>query len=90
LPNSFNVESAAYIKLGTTALGYTIPVKLYKRAGVSSIRIYGSASNIILHTSYTGSDPEISANGDSNTAAGRDKNSVPAGRSFTLGVNVGF
>jgi hypothetical protein len=90
LPNSFNVESGEYIKLGTASLGYTIPVKLYKKSGVSSIRVYGSAGNIILQTKYTGSDPEISANGDSNTAAGRDKNSVPAGKSFTLGINVGF
>jgi TonB-linked SusC/RagA family outer membrane protein len=90
LPNSFNVESDRYIKLGTTSLGYTFPVKLYKKTGVSSIRVYGSASNIILYTKYTGSDPEISANGDSNTASGRDKNSVPAGKSFTLGINVGF
>lgn len=90
LPNSFNVENGAYIKLGTTSFGYNIPIKLYQKAGISSIRIYGSASNIILHTRYTGSDPEVSANGDSNTAAGRDKNLVPAGKSFTLGINVGF
>lgn len=90
LPNSFNVESGAYIKLGTASLSYSIPPKLYNKAGISSIRVYGSASNIILHTRYTGSDPEISANGDSNTAAGRDKNAVPAGKSFTLGINVGF
>ncbi|MFD2870831.1 SusC/RagA family TonB-linked outer membrane protein [Mucilaginibacter ximonensis] len=90
LPNSYNVESGAYIKLGTAALGYTIPTQLYRKAGVSSIRIYGSAGNIILHTKYTGSDPEVSANGDSNTAAGRDKNLVPAGRTFTFGLNVGF
>jgi TonB-linked SusC/RagA family outer membrane protein len=90
LPNSSNVESGAYVKLGTTSLGYTIPSRLYKKAGISSIRAYASASNIILHTKYTGSDPEISANGDSNTAAGRDKNSVPAGKSFTFGINVGF
>jgi len=90
LPNSFNVEKGGYIKLGTASLGYTVPERLYKKAGLSTIRIYGSASNIILHTKYTGSDPEISANGDSNTAAGRDKNLVPAGKSFTLGINVGF
>jgi TonB-dependent starch-binding outer membrane protein SusC len=90
LPNSFNVEHDGYVKLGTTSLGYTIPVKLYNQAGITSIRVYGAASNIILYTKYTGSDPEISANGDSNTAAGRDKNSVPAGKAFTLGINVGF
>jgi len=90
LPNSFNVESGGYVKLGTASLGYTLPARLYNKAGVSSIRVYGSASNFILHTRYTGSDPEISANGDSNTAAGRDKNSVPAGRWYTFGINVGF
>jgi len=90
LPNSFNVENDGYIKLGTASLGYTFPVKLIKGAGISTMRIYTSASNILLYTKYTGSDPEISANGDSNTAAGRDKNSVPAGKSFTLGLNVGF
>ncbi|SDP76390.1 TonB-linked outer membrane protein, SusC/RagA family [Mucilaginibacter sp. OK268] len=90
LPNSFNVESDRYVKLGNTSLGYTFPVKLFRKTGISSIRIYGSASNIILYTKYTGSDPEISANGDSNTASGRDKNSVPAGKSFTMGINVGF
>ena len=90
LPNSFNVESDAYVKLGTVALGYTIPAGLYRKGGISSIRAYVSAGNIILHTRYSGSDPEISANGDSNTAAGHDKNSVPAGKTFTLGLNVGF
>lgn len=90
LPHSANVENGGYIKLGTTSLGYNVPSMLYKQAGISSIRVYASASNIILHTKYTGSDPEISANGDSNTAAGRDKNSVPAGKSFTFGINVGF
>lgn len=90
LPNSFNVESGEYIKLGTASLGYTIPDRIYKKTGISSIRLYASANNIILQTKYTGSDPEVSANGDSNTAAGRDKNMVPAGKSFTFGINVAF
>ncbi len=92
LPNSFNVENGAYIKLGTAALSYTIPDRFYKKVGVTTIRLFTSANNLILHTDYTGSDPEVSANGDlaSNTGAGRDKNLVPAGKSFTFGINVGF
>lgn len=90
LPNSYNVENGGYIKLGTASLGYNVPDRLYKAVGVSSLRFYASAGNIILHTKYSGSDPEVSANGDSNTAAGRDKNLVPAGKTFTLGINVGF
>ncbi|MEO6524347.1 MAG: TonB-dependent receptor [Mucilaginibacter sp.] len=90
LPNSFNVEDGGYLKLGTASLGYNVPAKWYSKTGIASIRLYGSVNNIILYTKYTGSDPEISANGDSNTASGRDKNSVPAGKSFTFGLNVGF
>jgi TonB-linked SusC/RagA family outer membrane protein len=90
LPNSFNVEDGSYIKLGTAAIGYRLPANLCSKLGISTARIYGSAGNFILYTKYTGSDPEISANADSNTAAGRDKNSVPAGKTFTLGLTVGF
>lgn len=88
--HSANVEDGSYIKLSNVLLGYRFPQRLYAKAGISSIRLYASAGNFILYTKYTGSDPEISANGDSNTSAGRDKNSVPAGRAYTLGLNIGF
>lgn len=90
LMNSFNVEDDSYIKLSYVSLGYRIPARYYSKIGVSSIRIYGTAGNFILYTKYTGSDPEISANADSNTGAGRDKNSVPAGKTFTLGLSAAF
>ena len=90
LMHSANVEDGSYLKLRNVSLGYKVPTKLYAPVGISSMRFYISASNFILYTKYTGSDPEISANGDSNSASGRDKNSVPAGRSFVLGLNLGF
>lgn len=90
LPNSYNVEDGSYIKLGTAAIGYRLPSNLCTKLGISTARIYGSAGNFILYSKYTGSDPEISANADSNTGGGRDKNSVPAGKTFTLGLTVGF
>jgi TonB-linked SusC/RagA family outer membrane protein len=90
LMHSANVEDGSYIKLRNVSIGYRVPARLYSGVGISSIRIYVMASNFILYTKYTGSDPEISANGDSNTASGRDKNAVPAGKSFTFGLNVGI
>jgi len=90
LPNSFNVEDDSYLKLSYVSLGYRFPPKYFTKLHISSMRLYAAASNFILYTKYTGSDPEISANADSNTAAGRDKNSVPAGKTFVLGLNVGF
>lgn len=90
LMNSYNVESGTFIKMNYAALGYRVPPKLLTKAGISSLRVYATAGNFILHTKYTGSDPEISANADSNTAAGRDKNALPAGKTFTFGLSVGF
>jgi TonB-linked SusC/RagA family outer membrane protein len=90
LMHSANVEDGSYVKLRNISLGYKVPSKLYAPTGIAAIRFYASASNFILHTNYTGSDPEISANGDSNSASGRDKNSVPAGRSFIFGLNLSF
>lgn len=90
LMNSFNVEDGSFIKLNYASIGYRVPPKLLSKAGISSLRIYATGGNFLLYTKYTGMDPEISANGDSNTAAGRDKNSVPAGKTFTFGLSVGF
>ncbi|HZX75484.1 MAG TPA: SusC/RagA family TonB-linked outer membrane protein, partial [Cyclobacteriaceae bacterium] len=90
LMHSGSVQNGTYFKLKNVSIGYKVPVGLYSKAGIASIRVYASATNFILWTKYTGADPEISANGDSNTAAGRDKNLVPAGRAYTFGLSLGF
>jgi hypothetical protein len=54
------------------------------------VRVYAQVFNAFLVTKYTGTDPDISSNGNTNITPGVDKNSVPQGRTFTLGVNVGF
>lgn len=88
--HSGNVEDGSYVKLRNVSLGYRVPVAVYKKLGVNSMRIYASATNFLLFTNYTGSDPEISANGNSNTQPGRDKNAVPPGKTFTVGLSIGF
>ncbi|WP_439881582.1 SusC/RagA family TonB-linked outer membrane protein [Pontibacter sp. MBLB2868] len=87
---SENVEKADFLKLQTATLGYRIPASLVNKAGISSLRVYAQAFNAFVLTNYTGADPEISTNGNSNTTPGVERNSVPQGRTFTLGVNVGF
>ncbi|WP_242922803.1 SusC/RagA family TonB-linked outer membrane protein [Pontibacter liquoris] len=87
---SENVEKADFLKLQTATLGYRIPTTLVSKAGISSFRVYAQVFNAFVLTPYTGADPEISTNGNSNTAPGVERNSVPQGRTFTVGVNVGF
>ncbi|GGF22010.1 SusC/RagA family TonB-linked outer membrane protein [Hymenobacter cavernae] len=90
-PISENVEKGDYIRLQTASLGYRVPVKLFgPKSGISSVRVYTQVFNAFLLTKYSGTDPDISSNGNNNLTPGVDKNSVPQGRTFTFGVNVGF
>src|SRR5690606_5383873 len=88
---SENVEKADFLKLQTATIGYKIPTTgLIGKSGITNLRIYGQVFNAFVLTEYTGADPEISTNGNSNTAPGVERNSVPQGRTFTVSLNVGF
>jgi hypothetical protein len=89
-PISENVEKADFIRLQTASLGYRLPASLFGKTGISSARVYAQVFNAFLITNYSGQDPDISVNGNTNTTPGVDKNSVPQGRTFTFGVNIGF
>ena len=84
-----NIQKGDFIRLQTATLGYKIPANLSK-LGINSIRVYAQANNAFLWTAYTGVDPEISTNGDSNLASGIERNSIPQARSFTIGLNIGL
>lgn len=89
-PISENVEKADFIRLQSAAFGYRLPATVFGKTGISSLRVYAQVLNAFIITKYSGQDPDISVNGNSNTTPGVDKNSVPQGRTFTMGINVGF
>jgi TonB-linked SusC/RagA family outer membrane protein len=89
-PISENAEKGDFIRLQTASLGYKVPSKLFGKSGISSVRVYTQVLNAFVITNYSGVDPEISSNGNTNTTPGVDKNSLPQARTFTFGVNVGF
>lgn len=89
-PISENVEKGDFIRLRNVSLGYRLPANLIKKISLSSARVYGQVQNAFVLTEYTGADPEISANGNTNIAPGVDRNSVGQGRTYTFGLQVGF
>jgi TonB-dependent starch-binding outer membrane protein SusC len=89
-PIDENVEKGDFMRLQNVVLGYRIPESIFGRSGVTSLRVYGQIDNAFLLTKYSGVDPEISTNGNSNLAPGVERNTVPQGRMFTFGVNLGF
>lgn len=87
---SENVEKGDFLKLRNVSIGYMLPSNLLEKAKISSFRLYASVQNAFTLTNYSGFDPEISTNGNSNGAPSVDRNSVGQARTITLGINVGF
>lgn len=89
-PVSTNAEKGDFLRLQNASIGYRLPATLFGRSGISSVRVYGQGSNLFLLTNYTGTDPESSVNGNTNTTPGVEKNSVGQARTVTLGLTIGF
>ncbi|MDH7445891.1 SusC/RagA family TonB-linked outer membrane protein [Aquimarina sp. 2201CG14-23] len=90
------IQDASYIALRNLTLGYTLDQKLITKIGISSVRIYGAATNLlyIMGDDYTSYNPEGIETGNSGyagpTTYGVQVGASPIIRSFTFGVNVNF
>ncbi|MFD1771307.1 SusC/RagA family TonB-linked outer membrane protein [Sphingobacterium suaedae] len=80
------MEDGTYVKFQTATLAYNFDRdRFIKRLGISSLRVYLTANNIITFSRYSGPDPELV------TSMGRDSsNGYPNRRSYTVGLNVQF
>jgi TonB-linked SusC/RagA family outer membrane protein len=90
LPMSYNVFKGDFVKLKNVTVSYNIPAKLVNKAKISSARFYISGQNLAIFTKYPGPDPEVSSNGNTNTAQGIDRNTIANGRTILVGLNVNF
>lgn len=86
---SENVEKGDYVKVRDISFGYTIK-NLPSITNIEKIRVYAQIFNAAVFTKYSGSDPEVSTNGNSNLTPGVDRNSAPQARTYTFGVSVSF
>ena len=86
------VENGSFLRLNTLTLGYTLPAKLVKKAGISSLRFYATCHNVFCITGYSGYDPEVSTmrRGGTNITPGVDYSAYPKSRQFVLGLNLNF
>ncbi len=86
---SENVEKGDYMKVRNISLGYTF-TKLPDVLAIDRVRLYASIFNAYVLTGYSGSDPEVSTNGNNNLTPGVDRNTVPQARTYSFGINVSF
>ena len=82
------VEDGSFLRCSDVTVGYTLPKQLTKKFGVSKLRVYASATNLFIITSYSGFDPEVDV--QSGLTPSMDYNRYPRNRQFSLGVNLTF
>lgn len=79
--NSYYIMDASYTRLKNAEIGYTLPTKIVRKAGLGKVRVYASGDNIYtwqhLHTNSF--DPEQSNILD-----------YPIMRTWSFGLNVEF
>ncbi|WP_247233003.1 TonB-dependent receptor [Telluribacter sp. SYSU D00476] len=88
------VHDGSYARLKNLAVGYNFPASVTRKLGMTKLRIYASAQNILTFTKYEGYDPEVNYASEgatnSNRNLGLDYGSYPNAKSYTIGLNVGF
>ena len=80
--SAFNFVNAAYIRLKSAEVGYTLPNSALKAIGVKGIRIYANGYNLFTITKVKYVDPEH--------PSGTYGYLYPLDKLFNLGLNVKF
>ncbi len=83
--SDFYLEKGDYVRLKVVQLGYTVPNKLLTKAGISRLRFYVTAENLLTLTGYSGYDPEVGGG-----VFGIDKGQYPQARSIMGGIQLQF
>jgi len=84
------VEDGSYIRLKNITLGYNLPAAWTRKARLSSARVYLSAQNLVMITSYSGFDPESQNQSVKNSQLGIDYAVQPQPKVFLAGLSVNF
>ena len=77
---------ASYFRIKNVTLGYTLPKNLIRKIGISKLRAYVSADNVLLFSKKQGLDPTVS------TIGGMEVQDMayPQMQTITIGLNIEF
>ena len=78
--SDYYIQDASFLKLDNVSLGYTFRDFLNHQN--VNLKLYGTVTNVLIITDYTGIDPEISG--------GFDNTIYPRPRRFQFGLNLDF
>ncbi|WP_298899902.1 TonB-dependent receptor [uncultured Psychroserpens sp.] len=85
------IASADYFSLRNVSLGYNLPDDLTSKLGLTGLRLYATAQNLIYITAddYHGFNPEH-VDGNNPRAYGSQRAGTPIFKTITFGLNVDF
>lgn len=84
------LEDGSFLRLKTITLGYTLAPEASKKIGISKLRIYAQATNLLTFTNYGGLDPEVSSQSNNQNTAGYDWATVPQPKTYQIGASLTF
>ena len=86
--NTLFIHNASHLTINNITLGYML--KKFRTPYIKTFRVYASAQNAYIFTSYPG-NPEVSSGGLAFvTQQGQDFGAYPLQRTFTFGLNLGL
>ena len=71
----------SFLRLKNAEIGYTLPKRMTKKAGISALRVYVAGTNLLTFSNFKLWDPEL------DTAYGTR---YPITRNVSLGLNINF
>ena len=86
--SSYFVEDASFLRIQNVQIGYTLPSKVVAKVGISKVRFYAAANNVLTFSKYRGFDP--AANTGNPISGGIDYGFYPTPRTYSFGFNVNF
>ena len=105
-PNGPNIwgnllKDASFVRIQNVTLSYDLPRSAIKKVGISKLRIFVSAHNLLTFSSWLGWDPEANAwgsdpvrnpedDGNYYGSIGQGVVPYPSARTFKIGVNLGL
>lgn len=82
---SLFMSNGTYFKINNITLSYSFDKKFINKLGMSNLRVYASANNVMTFSPYAGPNPE------NVTGAGWDvSGGYPVSRTYNIGLNLEF
>jgi TonB-linked SusC/RagA family outer membrane protein len=78
--SSYWVKDNSFFRLKYVEIGYTLPVQISQKVGISKARIFVNGNNLYCWDKVGGVDPELADGGMA----------FPIQRTFSVGFNIGF